>query len=165
MGSPLWLSEEAYRQAREMVPIACVDLLPWRETQAGREIGLITRTGERGQAALSLIGGRVLRDETLGAAVARHVRETLGPGVSFEAIDPARPVTVVEYFPEPGDQPFVDPSKHAVSMTYAARMRGEPRAGGEARDFGWFPADEPLPPERFGFGHGEVVRRLLPELG
>jgi ADP-ribose pyrophosphatase YjhB (NUDIX family) len=164
MRSPLWLSDEAYRQARETVPIACVDVLPWRDTPAGRKIGLITRMGERGQPALSLVGGRVLRNETLEAALARHLSETLGTGVSWDPVETARPLAVVEYFPEPGAGPFVDPAKHAVAMTYATRLHGEPRPAGEAHDFAWFDAADSPPPEQFGFGHGEVVRRLLREL-
>lgn len=163
MRPPLWLSAEAYREARERLPIACVDLLPWREDADGRKIGLITRAGERGQEALSLIGGRVLRNETLAAALVRHVRETLGPDVSYERLDMGRPLLVVEYFPDAGE--FVDPSKHAIAMTYAARVHGDPRPGGEAQRFGWFDAAAPPPVERFGFGHGSVVRRLLDELG
>jgi ADP-ribose pyrophosphatase YjhB (NUDIX family) len=162
--SPGWLTDDEYRRVREIVPIVCVDVLPWRDGAAGREIGLITRAGDRGRPALSLVGGRVRRDETLEDAVRRHVTETLGTAVSYDPLDMSRPMGVFEYFPDRARGPFVDPSKHAVAMTYTARLSGEPQPAGEARSFEWFAAADPPPTDRFGFGHGEVVRRLLPRV-
>jgi ADP-ribose pyrophosphatase YjhB (NUDIX family) len=126
---------------------------------------LVVRAPGRGGPALTLVGGRVLRDETLGAAVRRHVAETLGDDVSVELADARQPVGVFEYFPDPRRAPFVDPDKHAVAVTYAARVvGGEPRPAGEAAAFEWHPVTDLPPVERFGFGHGEVVRRVVANL-
>jgi ADP-ribose pyrophosphatase YjhB (NUDIX family) len=160
-----WLSDAEYRHVREILPILCVDVLPWRDTETGREIGLIVRGPNRGGPALTLIGGRVLRDETLEEAVRRHVAETLGDDVSVELHDPSLPLGVFEYFPDHRRAPFVDPDKHAVAVTYAGRLVGAPRPAGEAARFEWHPVSDLPPVERFGFGHGEVTRRLVPRLG
>jgi ADP-ribose pyrophosphatase YjhB (NUDIX family) len=165
MGSAGWLTDDDWRWAREHLPILCVDVLPWRDSRGGREVGLIVRTRERGGPALTLIGGRVLHGETLAAAVRRHVAETLGERVTIELPDPARPLDAFEYFPDARQAPFVDPDKHAVAVTYAARLIGEPRAGGEAERFEWHPMAALPPTERFAFGQGEVVRRLVAQLG
>jgi ADP-ribose pyrophosphatase YjhB (NUDIX family) len=108
--------------------------------------------------------GRMLAG-ALGAAVRRHVAETLGDDVSVELADARQPVGVFEYFPDPRRAPFVDPDKHAVAVTYAARVvGGEPRPAGEAAAFEWHPVTDLPPVERFGFGHGEVVRRVVANL-
>ena len=160
-----WLSDDQYRRVRELVPIVCVDVLPWRNTPVGTEVGLVVRAPGRGGPALTLVGGRVLRDETLEDAVRRHVSETLGDAVSYELGDAARPVGVFEYFPDARRSPLVDPDKHAVAVTYTARLDGDPRPGGEAADFEWHQIARLPPDERFGFGHGDVVRRLVAALG
>jgi ADP-ribose pyrophosphatase YjhB (NUDIX family) len=158
-----WLSDEDYAHARALVPIACVDVLPWRQAGGVLEIGLITRAGEHGQPAFALVGGRVRREETLAAAVARHVAETLGPEAALGDVDAMRPLGVFEYFPD-GRGGLVDTTKHAVAMTYAAPLSGRPRPAGEASAFDWFPADALPDASAFGYGHGEVVRRILPAL-
>jgi ADP-ribose pyrophosphatase YjhB (NUDIX family) len=163
MASTGCLSEEDYALVRASVPLPCVDLLPWRSAAGGVEVGLITRLTERGEPGYALVGGRVRHDETLAAALNRHVTETLGDGVAIGAVDTSLPLGVYEYFPD-GRNGLVDPTKHAIALTYAAPLSGSPRPGGEASAFDWFPADA-LPPENaFGFGHGHVVRGVLSRL-
>jgi ADP-ribose pyrophosphatase YjhB (NUDIX family) len=163
MAAPGWLTQDEYAHVRALVPVACVDLVPWRAGPDGIEVGLITRVAPSGDPAYAMIGGRVLRDETLAAALDRHVRETLGEGVAIGAVDTERPLGVYEYFPD-GRDGLLDPDKHAIAMTYAAELSGTPHPAGEASAFAWFPGAS-LPAEaEFGFGHGRVVREVLARL-
>jgi ADP-ribose pyrophosphatase YjhB (NUDIX family) len=157
-----WLSPEDYSFVSEHVPILCVDVLL---SPRGRwsAVGLIRRATHDGGDGWCLVGGRVLRDERLHAAVGRHVASTLGPEVR---LDPAtlQLRAVAEYFTEPNPGELHDPRKHAVALTYTAVCEGTPCPLGEASDFRWFDIDA-LPDGDFGFGQDSVVARVLAASG
>jgi ADP-ribose pyrophosphatase YjhB (NUDIX family) len=152
-----WLSPEDYSFVREKVPILCVDVLlsPHGRPSA---VGLIRRSTCDGDG-WCLVGGRVLRDEHLGAAVARHVVTTLGAGLRLD-LSTLEMKTVAEYFTKPSIGELHDPRKHAVALTYTAACEGIPRPTGEAFDFRWFDIGE-LHQVDFGFGQEAVVTRVL----
>lgn len=152
-----WLSSEQYSNVRAAVPIACVDVLLSPRGQPGT-VGLIRRD-DSGVRGWCLVGGRMLRDEPLAAAVERHVTATLGDNVR---IDPSTLVlrTVEQYFTQPRPGDLFDPMKHAVSMTHTAVCDGEPRPAGEALEFAWFKIAD-LGGVEFGCGHGDVIARVL----
>ncbi|HET7121897.1 MAG TPA: DUF4916 domain-containing protein [Solirubrobacterales bacterium] len=152
-----WIPEAEYRQIERRVPILCVDLLPLRPDASA--VGLIRRKTYEGGEGWCLIGGAVMRDESLLAALRRHVETTLGAGFVAD-LSAACPLTTVEYFSEPGLGEFYDPRKHAVALTYAAPCTGTAEPQGEALEFSWIPIDE-LPLVEFGFGQGPVVERVL----
>ncbi|BCB90652.1 DUF4916 domain-containing protein [Phytohabitans suffuscus] len=155
-----WIPAEEYARILARVPIACVDLLPLSAGPRPR-VGLIHRDTPAGPG-WCLVGGAVLRNETLAAAVGRHLVATLGAGVSVAALAYA---TTVEYFPEPGLGDFRDPRKHSISHTYTGVCAGTAAPAGEADRFEWFAVDR-LPAEgEFGFGQGRVVARVLAGLG
>lgn len=161
-GGNRWLSPDDYSFVRERVPIVCVDVLL---SPRGRSsmVGLIRRETYDGGSGWCLVGGRVLRDEHLGAAVGRHVAATLGAGLR---LDPAtlEMRAVAEYFTEPGAGELHDPRKHAVALTYTAECEGSPVPAGEAFDFRWFGIGE-LCDVDFGFGQGAVVTQVLAASG
>lgn len=161
-GGNRWLPPEDYSFVRERVPILCVDVLlsPCGESSA---VGLIRRATYDGGDGWCLVGGRVLRDEHLSAAVARHVTATLGAGL---CLDPAtlEMRAVAEYFTKPSADQLHDPRKHAVALTYTAACEGIPRPTGEATDFRWFDIGE-LGAVDFGFGQDAVVARALAASG
>jgi hypothetical protein len=105
------------------------------------------------------VGGAVLRDEPLTAAAARHLRATLGGEMSFQP-STLQLREVIEYFTKPELGAFYDPRKHAVAVTYSARVDGRPAPHGEALSFRWFHQDQ-LRDIQFGFGHNRVVDRVL----
>ena len=158
-----WMTEEDYKFIRDHVPILCVDVLLSPNDDPGR-LALIRRAAPGGDA-WCLIGGRVLRNERLAAAVERHVATTLGPGVHVDrsALELG---AVVEYFTERRPDGLYDPRKHAVALTYAASCEctGEPEAMGEAFEFAWFKIDQ-LSEVRFGFGQEQAVAQVLKKLG
>jgi len=158
-----WMPEADYEFIRSKVPILCVDVLLSPAEDPGR-VALIRRATPDGEG-WCLIGGRVLRNEHLSAAVERHVAATVGPAVR---VDPATLElgAVIEYFTERGTGDFHDPRKHAVALTYAASCEcvGDPEALGEAFEVAWFKLEQ-LPEVNFGFGQGEAVARVLRRLG
>src|SRR5580700_7764167 len=147
-----WMPDEDYEFIQARVPILCVDVL-LAPNDDPRQVGLIRRAAPDGDA-WCLIGGRVLRNERLAAAVERHVAATLGTGVHVDR-STLELAAVIEYFTERGADGFYDPRKHAVAITYAASCEciGEPEALGEAFEFAWFKIDQ-LSEVSFGFGQG-----------
>ena len=155
-----WLPKEDYDFIVAHVPILCVDLIPL-SAEGEPRIGLIERATPGGGTGWCLVGGRVMRDEPLAAALARHLHSTLGENLE---IDPAelRPVGVIEYFSQEGIGEFHDPRKHAVSVTYSGRSTGRAQVqdNGEAINFAWH-SKEQLASVRFGFGQEKVIQRFL----
>lgn len=155
------LSLEDLERARELVPIACIDVLPWRRGDADRlEVCLIEREDRPG--LWNLVGGRIRRGETVSGAVGRHLYETLGQRATWRRTDFSRPEAVGEYFPTADSGYGFDPRQHAVSFTYTFELRGEIRIGGEARSHDWFGLEDLPDRRRIGYGQGDVIYRLIP---
>jgi ADP-ribose pyrophosphatase YjhB (NUDIX family) len=159
-----WVPEDDYELIKANVPILCVDVL-LSPSDNPQQVALIRRATYEGGDGWCLVGGRVLRNEHLSAAVERHVAATLGAVVQVDR-STLELGAVIEYFTEPGIGDFYDPRKHAVALTYSASCEctGEPEALGEAFEFGWFKIDQ-LSEVNFGFGQGDVVARVLKKLG
>jgi ADP-ribose pyrophosphatase YjhB (NUDIX family) len=155
-----WIPQAEYDLILARVPILCVDLILLSRDQPSK-VGLIERETFDGGKGWCLVGGAVLRDEALTAAVERHLHATLGNEVGVD-LGTLRMVDVIEYFTKPGMGEFCDPRKHAVSLTYAGRCDGSAQveAEGEAFGFEWFAQDE-LNTLEFGFGQGAIIRRFL----
>lgn len=158
---PYW----RYRLVLGQLPIVCVDVLPVRETSRGFEVGLIKRHDRDGQLRWAMVGGGVHRGETVTEAIARHVRITLGGAARVELpCDEAHPHAVGQYFPQPRAGFGHDPRKHAVALSYWARLSGPVTPLDEAVAFAWFPAEALPPADDFGFGHELTVARLVAAL-
>lgn len=151
-----------YALVRRSMPIACIDLLLHRTGQHGVEVGLIRRRSTASDDSVwGLVGGRVQVGETLAAAAARHLRETLGPGVSMEAVDWDRPALVAQYFPDRSTSHLWDPRQHSIACTYVAAASGDASPAGEATDFRWFHRDAVPGRGEMVPGHDQVLRDLL----
>ena len=155
-----WLPQQDYDFIVAHVPVLCVDLILLSEREQP-QVGLIERATPDGGTGWCLVGGRVMRDESLAMAVNRHLRATLGGEIRVE-VATLQPVGVIEYFSEAGIGEFHDPRKHAVSVTYSAHCIGTPRVqiGTEALAFSWYRENE-LKSVRFGFGQDKVMNRFL----
>ena len=151
-----WIPQHEYDLILNRVPILCVDLIPLSADEPTK-IGLIQRNTYAGGKGWCLIGGAVLRDEPLPAAVVRHLQATLGHRIDVD-LDSLRLFAVVQYFTDPRLGRFHDPRKHAVSLTYTGRCIGEAKVqqNGEARDFAWFNSGE-VNKLFYGFGQGELI--------
>lgn len=158
MAGSRWIPENEYAFIRSRVPIVCVDILLRRQDNP-LEIGLIHRETYAGRLGWCLVGGSVLRDEPLFAALKRHVLATLGDNIQIDR-KTVELATVAEYFTVSRPGELHDPRKHAVSLTYTALCSGDPEPAGEARDFAWFQVDQ-LISVPFGFGQDRVVSEVL----
>jgi ADP-ribose pyrophosphatase YjhB (NUDIX family) len=167
MNDPRWLSEPDWVRIQHQIPIACVDVLPVRPADASsaavREVGLIYRGTPDAGDRWCLIGGRMLFEESLTEALARHVRTTIGREVQARSLTGDQPLYVAQYAPtqRPGFER--DPRQHAIGLTYAAVVEGPEDPQGEALDFRWFSVDS-LDGVEFGFGQGHVVLECLHRL-
>lgn len=149
-----WIPESEYRQIVSRVPISCVDLLVLLPGRT--DFLLIERDDYRGVRGLNLVGGAVLIDEPLTAAVQRHVRATLGPAAEVD-LSTLQMVGVYEYLRKgPPTEPH-DPRKHAIAVTYVGVVGGATSAQGEAHDLHTFSVLDPPPLSSFGFGQGIAV--------
>lgn len=158
-----WLSAEDYELIQNSIPIACVDIAPLRpDKQGGIEaIGLIFRDTPHQGRRWCLVGGRVLRNETLAAAVSRQLRQTLGDGIRFQLDSDAQPVYVAQYFPARQPVGLIDPRQHAITMNYCVEIGGEVVPQGEALEFRWFAPDSLPKPDEFGFEQDRVLKQCL----
>ena len=156
-----WIPEAEYNQILAKVPIVCVDLLPLASIDSKNpgSIGLIFRETHDGKSGWCLIGGCIQRNEQLGVAVARHLKETLGTNFVLSQVT-LKQLEIIEYFTQPELGEFCDPRKHAIGITYSAECQGQPVAQGEAKEFRWFNRDQ-LWDLEFGFGQGAVIEKLL----
>src|SRR6266480_4272533 len=95
-----WIPEREYEFIRANVPIACVDFIPLSFGSLPM-VGLIRRETYDGCQGWCLVGGAVLRDEPLWAAVERHLHATLGDEAHIE-MGTLHLLEVAEYFTKPG---------------------------------------------------------------
>lgn len=159
-----WLPAEVWAQIQQTVPIVCVDVLAIqmdRKTRALSHAGLIWRNVMDGKQGWCLIGGRLLRDESLSEAITRQVRETLGAAADFQLSEDPQPVYVGQYFTSQKPIGGTDPRQHAIGLTFAIEISGEIRPQGEALDFRWFQPGKLPAAHEFGFGQDGIVESVL----
>jgi len=155
------LPDELYELVAASVPILCVDLVPRFASDPVRSYGLISRRDHKGDAGWCWVGGRVWIEERLGEAAGRHLRQTLGAGVSMREPDWSHPDLVIDFERSEGvDRPH-DPRKHSVSLAWVVDVEGEPEAQGEATAIDRFGPDSLPPDSEFAFGLGPTIRRLV----
>jgi ADP-ribose pyrophosphatase YjhB (NUDIX family) len=163
-----WLPAEFWAKVQQSVPIVCVDVLAIqidRKSRALSHAGLIWRNIVGGKQGWCLIGGRLLRDESLAEAITRQVRETLGKAVTFTLPEDPQPVYFAQYFTSHRAIGATDPRQHAMGLTFAIEIAGEIHPQGEALDFKWFELNRLPAAHEFGFGQdrivGSVIERLI----
>ena len=160
-----WLSDADWKRVRETVPVCCVDILPTRRVSSvGTEafkIGLILRDAMEIAPRWCLVGGRLLRNESLSDAIRRQVRQTLGELVHLDLPADPQPTYVAQYSNNRRDDGPFDPRQHALGLTFMLQIEGEPVAVGEALRFQWFDAHALPEASQFGFGQDHVIRACL----
>ena len=160
-----WLDLSKWREIQELVPIACVDILPIQllsgDSKTIGAVGLIMReTPHQGQR-WCLIGGRLGRNESLHDAIRREISDALGNDLSFTAKEDIQPDFVAEYFSVPRNNRGFDPRQHAIGLTFCVPITGKIHPQGEAILFEWFNCFQLPPQEEFGFDQDRVVAACL----
>jgi len=160
-----WLEERDWNRVQAAVPIACVDVMPFQA--AGSQvmrIGLIRRDTPHQGRRWCLIGGRLLRDESLADAVTRQLTDALGTMVT-PFLDPdIQPVHVAQYFTAPREEGSFDPRQHAIGLIFPVQLEGCPEAHGEALEFRWFELNALPAAEEVGFGQDRILPRCIEQL-
>jgi len=164
-----WLSEDELREARRRLPLLYVEAVPVRVDGLGRvtEVGLLLRANG-GDITRSIVSGRVMYGETVRDALFRHLEKDLGP-MAFPLL-PASPVPfqVAEYFPWPGESPFMDSRQHAVSLAFVVPVTGTCDPRQDALELSWMrPADAASDAVTLDMegGRGALVRAALASVG
>lgn len=156
------LAASTWSLCQRSLPIACVDVLPVQVFKRDEpRVGLINRDSAGAGLKWCLIGGRILRDESLEAAIAGIVKDALGGDVRVLSLTGEQPLYVAQYFSSPRNGYPTDPRKHAVALTYAVEFSGHPAPQGEAKAFEWFKASALPGSSDFGFGQDMVARACL----
>jgi 8-oxo-dGTP diphosphatase len=142
--APVREKEYCYPFAR---PAVSVDIVVFRESEQ-LEILLVKRKNDPYKGRWSFPGGFVEEDEKLLDAAKRELKEETG-------LTRIR----LEQFHAFGD-PGRDPRGHTISIAHFGTARRDAllRAGDDAADAGWFPADRP---PRLAFDHAKVLRAAL----
>jgi ADP-ribose pyrophosphatase YjhB (NUDIX family) len=158
-----WLSDDDYRRVQRSVPIACVDIAPLQLSSRGtiESIGLILRDTPHQGRRWCLVGGRIMRDESITEAAARHLRQTLGAAIRFTIAPDAQPIYVSQYFTSRREVGVIDPRQHSIAVNYLVAVAGPVTPEGEAHEFRWFPANALPGPHEFGFEQDRVLAECL----
>lgn len=140
---PSWIADDEWARIRDLVPIACVDLVPVRESADGQQFGLIERDSPFGLRWCQ-IGGRLLHGETMRAGLLRHLDHTL-QGLDVQLPADPQPDYTMQWFPEApedGIEHGFDPRQHALALCFLTPVAAEAEPavveGGEGVRFGWF---------------------------
>jgi ADP-ribose pyrophosphatase YjhB (NUDIX family) len=158
-----WIPDAEWARIQRLLPIACADVLVTRSSAGGLEVGLILRDSPDGQR-WCLVGGRILRDESIRDAILRQLTSTLGDGVQCSLDQRPRPDFIAKYFADQREGELHDPRQHALGLTFALTVTGSISARGEAIEFRWFPVDDLPSANEFGFGQRAVVEAVLQRL-
>lgn len=163
-----WFDPKDWHRIQELVPIACVDILPLQLSNGNhgtiQAVGLIMReTPHQGQR-WCLVGGRLCRNESFPEAISREIRDALGNEVRFTVEDDIQPAYVAEYFTVLRERGAFDPRQHAIGLTFCVPIQGNMRPQGEALSFAWFKCSQLPAPEEFGFNQDRIVAACLARL-
>ena len=107
---------EQYKQILEVMPILCVDVVI--KNSCGEYL-LVKRANEPCKGQWWVVGGRVLKNETLEQAVLRKVKQEIG--LTVQALDP------LGYYEDRFEKNSIqlDSPLHAVSVVFSTVIDGE----------------------------------------
>ena len=160
-----WVSDKKWKSIKKAIPIACVDIIPFRNLQKSKkklnfEIGLILRHSPVSKK-WCFVGGRILKEETIHDAIRRQLKETLGQNIKYNLEEDPQPVYVAQYFNKKNSYYEFDPRQHAIGLTYFLNIEGEIKPCGEALDFKWFDSDKIPDAIEFGFSQDKILARVI----
>lgn len=144
--TPAFIPNRLYAKIVRNTPLPCVDIVPVRISGGKLEIGIIERATGSEAGKLAVIGGRIMLNETVTEAIARHLKNDLNIHTfSYHKINSEpRPFLLQQYLKGStvrGNFGF-DPTKHAVTPTYLVRIQGTPKPSNEASQYHWITKNE-----------------------
>ena len=145
------LSAEVYALMQKSMPIACVDLIVLRKNLGKLEILLIKRKIFPEVGKWCIIGGRILKNESIEQTIARQAKRELG--VAVQIIRPWSGQEPIGVF----NVPLADAQKHYISLMYPVAIRRGVvnELGPEFSEARWFPINKI--PRVMGFVHRDQV--------
>lgn len=164
-----WLSQEDLDLVRRKVPMLYVDIVPVRQDPQGQldTIGLLLRVRNDDTVVREIVTGRVLYQETITQAIARHIEKDLGPMALPQLPLSPLPFAVGQYFPTPGNH-FYDERQHAVSLAFIVPVAGDCAARNDTLELSWLTPGEAQTPDILGDmpdGHRTILTQALAYMG
>lgn len=165
-----WLSPHDIEFIRRKAPMVYVTAVPVRvDTNGALEaIGTLLRANEGGKLVRELVSGRVFVQESLRAALIRHVERDLGAMAFPQLPASLTPFTVAEFFPLPEACGYYDPRQHAVSLCYIIPVSGECTPQRDVLELAWLTPQDLRDPDlldEFVDGHAAIARQALAAAG
>ena len=145
------IPDKTFSEIKDNVPLYKVDLVVVKDLETDPQGLLIKRKITPGVGKWALVGGRVLKGESLKKAIDRQAKIELG--VSVEVIPPFNANQSVVTF----DNLSVVSDEHPITGVYPVEIvEGQIKEfGPESEEIRWFPLDKI--PDDMGFDHREEV--------
>lgn len=71
------LSSKEYELVNNSVPIVCIDIIPLIYSNNSVKLGAIIRATGSESGKVALIGGRIIKNESITEAISRHIQKKI----------------------------------------------------------------------------------------
>ena len=161
------LTTKDYELVTGSVPIVRIDVIPVIQEKNTIKLGAIIRATGSESGKVALIGGRILKNESITEAIKRHLQKDLNC-INFSYCkynSESNPFLVQQYehtASSPNKFECFDPTKHSIGLTYLIELQEKPIATSEARDFLWLTEKDIN--DNFAFGQNFVFKQVINRL-
>ena len=170
-----FLSSPLFDIIADVMPVVCVDGVPYRYINGIPEVLAIRRNNGQFAGKLCTVGGRIyggrtLTRESVEEALRRHFVCDLGVDITLDS-GWQRPFWVGQSAPEGTGLFGPENAKHAVALRYLVKLSdenfvfGEGFGGQEVDGVEWFSKKTLPAPQAFGYDHYETFSVALDQLG
>lgn len=161
------LSNKDYELVTSSVPIVCIDVVPVTYENNILKLGAIIRATGSESGKVALIGGRILKNESITEAIARHIQKDLScTSFRYNQLNNENSPFLVQQYEHTAGSPnkfeCFDPTKHSIGLTYLIELQQNPVATNEASDFLWLTEKDIN--DNFAFGQDFVFRQVINKL-
>ncbi len=161
------LSSKEYELVTNSVPIVCIDVIPLIYSNNTVKLGAIIRATGSESGKVALIGGRILKNESITEAIRRHIQKDLScTQFSYNQLNNEDSPFLVQQYEHTASLPkkfeCFDPTKHSIGLTYLIELQETPVATNEARDFLWLSEHDIN--DNFAFRQDFVFKQVIKNL-
>ncbi len=160
------LSEKDYRFITSSVPIVCIDVIPVRLNEGHIELGAIVRKTGTESGKIALIGGRIVKNESISDAIRRHLNKDLNIlDFKYSPLNSEDSPIIVQQYEHSTQSSRIkcfDPTKHSIGLTYLIEINQEPKPANEASKFLWLKQGDI--DDSFAFRQDIVFRKAFKKL-